>query len=65
MVPVVKMMYMYSEIPEVSLVLIVLIACGKKDKVVQKAATNPVMEIQFIKNIERLRKESVNRLLDR
>ncbi len=47
-VPVVKMIYMYNEMPEVSFVLIVLIACGKKEIVVQNAAANPAIEIQFI-----------------
>lgn len=48
MVPVVKMTYMYKEMPEVSLVFIVLTACGKKEIVVQKAAVYPAIEIQFI-----------------
>lgn len=40
-VPVVNKEYIDKEIPEVSFVLIVCKACGKKDMVVQNAAANP------------------------
>jgi hypothetical protein len=46
-VPNVKMEYMSNEIPEVSFVRMVCIACGKKEKVVQAAATNPNIVIEF------------------
>ena len=39
---------MYSEMDEVSLVRIVLIACGKNEEVVKNAASKPQTEIQFI-----------------
>jgi hypothetical protein len=35
--------YIDKEMPEVSFVRIVLIACGRKETVVQAAATRPVM----------------------
>ena len=44
-VPVVNKLYMYNEIPEVSLVLIVFIACGKKEMVVPNAAIKPIISI--------------------
>jgi hypothetical protein len=34
--------YMASDMPEVSFVLMVCIACGKNEMVVQKAATSPI-----------------------
>ena len=37
-VPAVNSMYMYSDMPEVSFVCMVFIACGKKETVVPKAA---------------------------
>lgn len=47
-VPVVNKEYIDKEIPEVSFVLIVCKACGKKDIVVQKAATNPSVVINDV-----------------
>lgn len=44
-VPKVNNEYMNSDMPEVSLVLMVLIACGKKEIEVQSAATKPIMSI--------------------
>jgi len=41
-VPSVKSAYIESEILEVSLVRIVLMACGKNEKVVQAAASRPI-----------------------
>ena len=49
-VPDVKSEYINKEIPDVSLVRIVLIACGKKDVVVNIAAAKPInviISIQF------------------
>ena len=43
--------YIGNDIPEVSLVCIVLMACGIKDAVVHAAATKPIMVIKFIKTI--------------
>lgn len=40
--------YMLSDIPEVFFVLIVFIACGKKEIVVHKAAASPRMVTLFI-----------------
>ena len=37
---------MYKEMPDVSFVLMVFTACGKKDAVVQKAAAKPMIVIQ-------------------
>jgi len=37
--------YIDSEIPDVSFVLMVLMACGKKDMVVEKAAVKPIISI--------------------
>ena len=36
---------MDNEMPEVSFVLMVLMACGKKDMVVEKAAIKPMISI--------------------
>ena len=47
-VPPVKSAYMDNEIPEVFFVLIVSIACGKKDTVVPKAANKPIMVTMFM-----------------
>jgi hypothetical protein len=47
-VPKVNKPYMESEIPEVSRVLIVLTAWGRKETVVQKAAARPNRVIGFI-----------------
>ena len=47
-VPNVKSEYINNEIPEVSFVRIVLIACGKKDVVVNMAAANPTNVILCI-----------------
>ena len=44
--PVVNSKYIDKEIPEVSLVLMVFIACGKKEAVVPNAAVNPSICIQ-------------------
>lgn len=44
----VKMEYILNDIPSVSFVLIVFQAWGRKDTVVQKAATRPAISIQFI-----------------
>ena len=46
-VPMAKSKYIDKEMPLVSLVRMVLIACGRKDVVVQKAAINPSTVIQF------------------
>ena len=46
--PAENKIYIESEIPEVSFVLIVFIACGRKETVVQNAARKPVADIQFI-----------------
>jgi hypothetical protein len=40
--PMVNIRYMLKEIPEVFLVLITLIACGKKERVVKAAAIKPI-----------------------
>lgn len=40
-VPIVNTRYIFSDIPDVSFVLIVLIACGKKEVLVQNAAARP------------------------
>ena len=45
-VPAVNNKYMYRDMPEVSFVRMVLIACGKKEVVVQKAAAKPMIVIQ-------------------
>jgi hypothetical protein len=42
------MIYINKEIAEVSFDRIVLNACGTKEAVVKKAATKPVISIQFI-----------------
>jgi hypothetical protein len=47
-VPVVNNIYMYRDMPEVSFVRMVLIACGKKEAVVQKAPAKPMIVIQSI-----------------
>jgi hypothetical protein len=47
-VPKAKRKYMGNDMPEVSFVLIVLTACGKKDMVVQNAAIKPT---KVIKNV--------------
>jgi hypothetical protein len=44
-VPKVNTAYMDKDIPEVSLVRMVFIACGKKEMVVLKAATKPMISI--------------------
>jgi hypothetical protein len=41
---------MNNESPWVFFDLMVLIACGKKDKVVSKAAENPIKEVKVITN---------------
>jgi hypothetical protein len=47
-VPKANMMYIDNEMADVSFVRIVLMACGKNEVVVKKAATNPEAVIQFI-----------------
>ena len=47
-VPSVNNPYMEREIPEVSFVRIVLSACGRKERVVQKAAISPMMVMMVI-----------------
>ncbi len=42
-VPAVKSAYMDNEMPDVFFVLIVSIACGKKETVVPKAANKPII----------------------
>ena len=44
-VPRVNNEYIYNEMPEVSLVLMVLIACGKNEKVVPNAAIKPIISM--------------------
>jgi hypothetical protein len=51
-VPKVNRPYIYSEMPAVFFVLMVLMACGIKETVVQKAAHSPMIVIQCIKNVE-------------
>ena len=51
--PVVKMAYMPKDRSLVCLVFMILIACGKKAKVVQVAASNPMMVYAFIVNVSR------------
>ena len=46
--PIVNIRYMLSEIPEVFLVFITLIACGKKESVVKIAAIKPKLVIIMI-----------------
>jgi hypothetical protein len=48
-VPNVKSEYIDNEMPDVSLVRMVLTACGKKETVVQNAAINPVIVMSSIK----------------
>ncbi len=47
-VPKVNSEYIYNDMPDVSRVLMVLIAWGKKELVVHNAANKPVMVIKFI-----------------
>lgn len=47
-VPNVNHKYMANEMDAVSLVLMVFIACGTKETVVQKAATRPTAVIPFM-----------------
>lgn len=47
-VPKVKSAYMNKDIPEVSFVRMVLIACGRNEIVVQTAAANPNTMVKFI-----------------
>ena len=47
-VPLVNNAYMYSEMPEVSFVFMVLIACGRKETVVQNAAISPRMVMPVV-----------------
>lgn len=47
-VPVANSEYIKSDMPLVSLVWIVLIACGRKDAVVNTAAAKPKIVIAFI-----------------
>lgn len=47
-VPTVNSQYIDKEMPEVSLVRMVLTACGIKEAVVQMAAAKPIMVIQLI-----------------
>ena len=47
-VPDAKSEYMNKEMPLVSFVRMVLIACGRKDAVVKIAAAKPVIVIMFI-----------------
>lgn len=47
-VPAAKSEYINSEIPLVSFVRIVLIACGRKDAVVNTAAAKPKIVIAFM-----------------
>jgi hypothetical protein len=47
-VPAVKREYIPKEIPEVFFVWMVLMACGKKDMVVPKAAKYPIIAVVFI-----------------
>jgi hypothetical protein len=49
-VPVVNTAYMDNEIPEVSLVRIVLIACGKNEIDVLNAASKPIISIKLMFN---------------
>jgi hypothetical protein len=49
-VPMVKSAYMDNEIPDVFFVLMVSIACGKKETVVPQAANKPIMVTMFIMN---------------
>lgn len=44
-VPKANSEYIASDIPEVSFVLMVLIACGRKDTVVQNAASRPIASV--------------------
>ena len=48
MVPKAKREYIASDIPEVSFVLIVLIAWGMKEAVVQAAAASPIIVMKFM-----------------
>lgn len=47
-VPVAKREYINNEMPVVSFVRIVLIACGRNEAVVNKAAAKPKIVIEFI-----------------
>lgn len=47
-VPNAKREYINSEMPEVSFVRMVFIACGRNDTVVKKAAAKPITVITFI-----------------
>ena len=47
-VPKVNKAYMEREIPDVSFVRMVFSACGKKESVVQKAATSPSIVTVFM-----------------
>ena len=51
--PVVNMVYMPKDRSLVCLVLMILMACGKKAKVVQIAAINPMMVYVFTVNASR------------
>ena len=51
-VPKVNRPYIYSEMPAVFFVLMVLMACGINETVVQKAAHSPMIVIQCINNVE-------------
>ena len=47
-VPIVNNEYIDNEIPLVSFVLMVFIACGKKESVVQNAANKPMIVVMFM-----------------
>jgi hypothetical protein len=47
-VPTVNKLYIDNEIPEVSLVLMVFTACGKKEMVVPNAAIKPMISMYVI-----------------
>jgi hypothetical protein len=48
----VKSVYILADIPEVSRVLIVFIACGIKEAVVQNAAANPIAVLVSIEEVK-------------
>jgi hypothetical protein len=47
-VPIVNRIYIGREIPDVSLVSMVLMACGKNEAVVPNAARYPMMATKFV-----------------
>jgi hypothetical protein len=50
-VPNAKREYIARDIPEVSFVLIVLMACGMNEAVVHAAATSPIIVVKFMKKV--------------